>query len=51
MQGDAKAEYNLGKAYLDGVGVKVNRRNARHWLKKAAAQGHKKAISVLRRAS
>jgi TPR repeat protein len=35
---------NLGRAYLDGEGVRPNKRLARIWLAKAAKQNHRQAL-------
>ncbi len=48
-QGDTKAQYNLGLSFLDGDGVAVSERRGRHWLEKAAGQGHRQAKARLRR--
>ncbi|HKR94866.1 MAG TPA: SEL1-like repeat protein, partial [Candidatus Angelobacter sp.] len=37
--GDPKAQYNLGSAYLDGEGVRSNKRLGINWLQKAANSG------------
>jgi hypothetical protein len=49
VKGDARAQYSLGIMYFDGIGVKQDRKEAVIWLKKAADQGHKLAIEVLKR--
>jgi TPR repeat protein len=46
-RGDASAQYNLGKAYLEGVGVPRSRRQAKNWLLKASTQGHRMASEAL----
>jgi TPR repeat protein len=46
--GDAKAQFNLGLAYLDGEGVRKNRRWAALWLRRAAAHGHSRARRLLK---
>lgn len=49
-QGYAKAQNNLGMAYITGKGVTVNDEQGLKWLVKAAEQGHAKAqnnLSVL----
>lgn len=48
-QGDAAAQYMIGKMYLEGQGVSKDEQQALTWLKKAAAQGNKEAISILKR--
>ena len=45
--GDAKAQYNLGILYDEGIGVAKNRRWAALWMQKAAAQGHPGALEFL----
>ncbi|MCY4673957.1 MAG: tetratricopeptide repeat protein [Bacteroidetes bacterium] len=39
-QGDAEAQYELGKAYSVGEGVPQNSTEAVRWYRKAAEQGH-----------
>jgi TPR repeat protein len=39
-QGDANAQYNLGKLYYHGWGVPQDYGQARDWYRKAAAQGY-----------
>ena len=46
-KGDAKAQYNLGRAYLKGEDVRANKRLAKIWLEKAAAQNHRQAARLL----
>ena len=50
-QGDAEAQYQLGRMYELGLGVKVNLKEAMIWYRKAAKQGHKLAEDVYRRLS
>ena len=38
--GNAKAQYNLGKMYLDGTGVDRNATEAAKWYRLAADQGN-----------
>jgi len=38
--GDAKAAYNIGCSYNDGIGVDPDRARALHWFKRAAELGH-----------
>jgi TPR repeat protein len=45
--GEAKAQYNLGRAYRYGEGISRNKRWARVWLNKAAVQGHTEAVHML----
>ena len=42
-QGDAHAQYYLGRAYSSGEGVPKDIESAYAWLARSAAQGHKKA--------
>ena len=46
-QGDAEAQYHLGRAYHYGDGVPKNDVEAVRWTRKAAEQGHVKAQSNL----
>ena len=46
-KGEAKAQYNLGRAYSYGEGVPKNRRRALAWLGKATEQGNKMAVELL----
>lgn len=46
--GNAKAQYNLGAMYVNGIGVKSDYVEARKWLEKAATQGNQQAINLLR---
>ena len=46
-EGDARAQYALGKRYANGDGVPLDYRNARHWYLQAAQQGHVRAQSRL----
>ena len=43
QQGDADAQFNLGKMYYDGKGVSQDYAQAHSWLLKAAEQGHARA--------
>jgi len=45
--GDATAQYNLGKIYLHGWGVRKNETEAAKWFRKAAEQGDPKARKML----
>jgi TPR repeat protein len=45
--GDANAQYNLGRMYYDGDGIKRNSRQAVAWLSYAAAKNHIEAQAVL----
>ena len=46
-QGDVMAQYNLGVMYYEGTGIKIDRKKAKEWLRKAAAQGHQEAQAAL----
>jgi TPR repeat protein len=46
-QGDAKAQYSLGRAYAMGLGVTKDVEQAKTWLRKAAAQKHADAQKLL----
>jgi TPR repeat protein len=46
-QGDAKYQFNLGMAYLKGMGVPEDPAEAVHWFRKAAEQGHSRAQTLL----
>ena len=39
-QGDADAQYQLGKCYKHGDGVEVNRKESAKWFRMAAENGH-----------
>lgn len=45
--GDVDAEYYLGSAYKDGLGIKRDGKMAAWWIEKAASKGHKEAAFVL----
>jgi TPR repeat protein len=47
-QGDSKAQYNLGRAYVVGEGVRKNKMHAQKWLIKAANNGHAQARRLLK---
>ena len=47
-QGYAQAQYDLGKMYIDGVGVTRDVNEAKIWLGKSAAQGNAKAAELLK---
>ena len=42
-QGDAEAQYDLGRMYLTGIGVPGDKAEAVKWTRKAAEQGHARA--------
>ena len=46
-QGNATAQYNLGRMYQNGEGVTRDFAEARRWYQKAAAQGHEDAKVLL----
>jgi TPR repeat protein len=48
LQGDPKAQYNLGRSYLAGEELAKNVKAAKWWLGKAARQGHSLARTLLR---
>ena len=45
-QGDAEAQFNLGRMYFEGLGVAQDWVLALMWTHLAAAQGHEAAIQV-----
>lgn len=46
--GNANGQYNLGRCYFHGIGVpNADLEQARLWISKAAAQGHKNAIGFM----
>ncbi|PLX39655.1 MAG: exopolysaccharide biosynthesis protein [Hyphomicrobiales bacterium] len=45
--GDAEAQYNLGRMYLEGSGGDRNPRQAARWLHAAAKKGHHRAQALL----
>lgn len=47
-QGDAEAQFNLGKCYYHGDGVNRDLKEAVYWFRKAAEQGHVKAQEALK---
>lgn len=47
LEGDAEAQYNLGKCYLEGKGVKRNPELAFMWAEKSATQGNAKGLNTL----
>ena len=46
-QGLEEAQYNLGKAYINGEGVEKNPSMAIAWWRKAAVQGYARAQEAL----
>ena len=47
--GYPKAQTNLGICYMDGFGVEKDPATAAAWFRKAADQGHEKALNELKR--
>jgi hypothetical protein len=47
QEGHAEAQYNLGRSYQNGVGVKQNNTEAAFWYRRAAKQGHSEAQNSL----
>lgn len=47
--GDADAQYNLGRMYLDGDGVRKDPRQGMNWLELATRKGHPQAQAMLGR--
>jgi len=47
QDGNAEAQFLLGKCYMDGTGVEQDFNKAEKWLKKAADQGHAEAQFLL----
>jgi Zn-dependent protease with chaperone function/TPR repeat protein len=45
--GDPVGQAKTGRFYLNGIGVKPDREQARAWLRKSAAQGNAEAVSLL----
>lgn len=45
--GDANAQYNLARIYLDGAGVEKDARQAARWLRLAAEKGHAPSQALL----
>ena len=45
--GDANAQYNLARMYLDGAGVEKDARQAARWLRLAAEKGHTPSQALL----
>lgn len=45
--GDANAQYNLARMYLDGAGVDKDARQAARWLRLAAEKGHTPSQAML----
>lgn len=46
-QGNAKAQYNLGRMYSKGDYVSLNQEKAVNWYRKSAEQGYKKGLNNL----
>ena len=49
LQGNAEAEYQLGRAYAEGRGVKRDPEQALGWWLRASRRGHPQAIAMVRR--
>lgn len=45
--GDANAQYNLARMYIDGAGVEKDARQAARWLRLAAEKGHAPSQALL----
>lgn len=45
--GEADAQFSVGVAYLDGVGIEQNRETGLDWLRQASANGNKTAGYIL----
>jgi len=46
-QGDARSQYQLGLAYLDGKGVPKSKEDGKQWIRKAAEQGYTDAQATM----
>ena len=46
-KGSTEAQYLLGRAYLESIGVQHDEAEGLYWLEQAAAQGHKEAYKYL----
>jgi len=47
-QGNQHAQYRMGAAYLNGVGVGKDKAEALRWFRKSAGQGNKAAEKALK---
>lgn len=47
-QGMVDAEYLMGVSYAEGIGVAIDRREARRWLQQAVEKGHEEAMRFLK---
>lgn len=47
-QGMVDAEYLMGVSYAEGIGVAIDRREARRWLQRAVEKGHEEAMRFLK---
>jgi len=45
---DAQAQYDLGIAFLDGIGVKKDENTGKKWLSQASEKGNEKAIARMK---
>ncbi|MBQ6773666.1 MAG: SEL1-like repeat protein [Synergistaceae bacterium] len=48
QQGDAQAQYLLGRAYLEGIGVEQDPQKGLYWLEQASEQGHQETYKYLK---
>ena len=46
-KGDPEAQYLLGRAFLESIGVQYDEAEGLYWLEQAAKQGHKEAYKYL----
>ena len=46
-KGNPEAQYLLGRAYLESIGVQYDEAEGLYWLEQAAAQGHKEAYKYI----
>jgi len=47
-QGMVDAEYLMGVSYAEGIGVAIDRGEARRWLQRAVEKGHEEAMRFLK---
>tara|TARA_B100000029_G_scaffold291622_1_gene285213 strand:- start:534 stop:1616 length:1083 start_codon:yes stop_codon:yes gene_type:complete len=47
QQGDADAQFTLGENYANGHGTKKDSKESMKWYRKAADQGHNKAVDII----
>ena len=48
QQGNAQAQYLLGRAYLEGIGVEQDPEKGLYWLEQASEQGHQETYKYLK---